>query len=171
MSYRPSRETVSHLRDLYEMEGSYQKVADVLNKGRQTKDFTAYQVRQMLNTDRIAHGEIIDDPTGIKITDAQKRSLQRKTKADSRTYEKSYDDYREKKRSEKATNEIEKRIDDKLNQFESLLETAISGDDVAEIERLEGEISKYQQYKENLREAKEQADNYREWKGIRDKVS
>jgi len=188
MSYTPSNETRQHLADLYEMKGSYQKVADSLNAGRRQKDFTAYQVRRMLNTERVAHGEIQPDPIPVRLTQAQQRSLQRKTKVEGRTYERSYETYRgfrgteaererNRRRAEKTSEGIQARIDGVLKGkdgkpgLEEQLRMARKGGDDAEAQRLISEIRRYQGYKDNLRKAKADAENFQEWKGIREKIS
>jgi hypothetical protein len=182
MAYTPSNETRQHLADLYEMTGSYQKVADSLNAGRRQKDFTAYQVRRMLNTERVAHGEIQPDPIPVNLTQAQQRSLQRKTKVEGQTYERSYETYRgfrgtetererNRRRAEKTSEGIQRRINDKLTDLQSQLRTARKGGDNAEAERLTGEIRRYQGFNDNLRKAKADAENFQEWKGIREKIS
>lgn len=173
MAYTPSKETRRHLRDLYEMRGSYQKVADELNKGRRGNDrFTRYQVRQMLTTKRAAHGEIRDAPVPVRLTEAQQRSLQRKTKVEGRVYEKSYEAYREdERRSEKGIRAIQENINRELRKREAKLEAAMRGGDRAEAVKMREEIRRYQGYNENLRKAQSDAANYQQWKEVRDKVS
>ena len=55
MSYKPNKATISVLRDIYELEGSYAGVARSLNKGRQSDSnkFTARQVSRMLNRENV----------------------------------------------------------------------------------------------------------------------
>ena len=171
MTYTPSKETRQGLRDLYEMRGSYQKVADELNKGRRggSKPFTRYQVRQMLNRKRVAHGEFVDNPTPVRLTEAQKRSLQRKTKEEGAVYRKSYSDYRENpRRSEKAYREIKERIAERRDALQRKKREAI---DRSLADKIQKDIDKYNQFDENLENAVDSADDYTDWKSIRDKVS
>ena len=174
MTYRPSKETISGLRDLYEMRGSYQKVADELNKGRRSgsKPFTKYQVRQMLNRDRVAHGEFVDNPTPVRLTEAQKRSLQRKTKEEGAVYRKSYSDYRENpRRSEKAYRDIKANIEKRRSELQSKKREAMKAGDRSLADKIQKDIDKYNQFDENLENAVDSADDYTDWKSIRDKVS
>tara|TARA_R100000654_G_scaffold46614_2_gene72813 strand:- start:6 stop:530 length:525 start_codon:yes stop_codon:yes gene_type:complete len=174
MTYTPSKETRQGLRDLYEMRGSYQKVADELNKGRRggSKPFTRYQVRQMLNRKRVAHGEFVDNPTPVRLTEAQKRSLQRKTKEEGAVYRKSYSDYRENpRRSEKAYREIKERIAERRDALQRKKREAMKAGDRSLADKIQKDIDKYNQFDENLENAVDSADDYTDWKSIRDKVS
>lgn len=159
---------------MYEMRGSYQKVADELNKGRRSgsKPFTKYQVRQMLNRKRVAHGEFVDNPTPVRLTEAQKRSLQRKTKEEGAVYRRSYSDYRENpRRSEKAYRDIKANIEKRRSELQSKKREAMKAGDRSLADKIQKDIDKYNQFDENLENAVESADDYTDWKEIRDKVS
>lgn len=176
MTYTPSKETRQGLRDLYEMRGSYQKVADELNKGRRSgsKPFTRYQVRQMLNRKTVAHGELVDNPTPVRLTEAQKRSLQRKTKEEGVIYRRSYFDYRDNpRRSEKAYRDIKANIQKKIDEAQAIKREAIKQEGVNSpiAKREQEKIDRYNKYNENLENAVNSADDYTDWKEIRDKVS
>ena len=174
MTYRPSKATIQGLRDLYEMKGSYQKVADELNKGRRSgsRNFTSYQVRQMLKRYRVAHGEFVDNPTPVRLTEAQKRSLQRKTKEESAIYKRSYTEYRENpRRSEKAYREIKERIAERRDALQRKKREAMKAGDRNLAAKIQRDIDKYNQFDENLENAVDSADDYTDWKSIRDKVS
>jgi len=174
------------LRDLYEMRGSYQKVADELNKGRRSNSqpFTRYQVRQMLNRKRVAHGEFVDNPTPVRLTEAQKRSLQRKTKAEGAIYRRSYTEYRDNpRRSEKAYRDIKEEIKVRIEggisprtgkRVKGLQEKkreAMKAGDRSLADKIQKDIDKYNQFDDNLENAVDSADDYTDWKSIRDKVS
>jgi uncharacterized protein involved in exopolysaccharide biosynthesis len=174
MTYRPSKETRRKLRDLYEMKGSYQKVADELNKGRrsESKNFTTYQVRQMLNRKRIARGEYVDNPTPVRLSEAQKRSLQRKTKEEGAVYRKSYTEYRDNpKRSEKAYRDIKANIQKELDILKAKKREAVKSLDTALADEIQKDINKYNTFNDNLENAVDSADDYTDWRTIRDKVS
>jgi hypothetical protein len=174
MTYRPSKETRRKLRDLYEMKGSYQKVADELNKGRrsESKNFTTYQVRQMLNRKRIARGEYVDNPTPVRLSEAQKRSLQRKTKEEGAVYRKSYTEYRDNpKRSEKAYRDIKTNIQKELDILKAKKREAVKSLDTALADEIQKDINKYNTFNDNLENAVDSADDYTDWRTIRDKVS
>ena len=156
------------------MKGSYQKVADELNKGRrsESQNFTRYQVRQMLNRRRIAHGEYVDNPTPVRLTEAQKRSLQRKTKEEGAVYRKSYTEYRENpRRSEKAYRDIKANIEKRRSELQSKKREAMKAGDRALADELQKDIDRYNTFDDNLENAVDSADDYTDWRNIRDKVS
>jgi hypothetical protein len=174
MTYTPSKDTIQGLRDIYEMQGSYRAVAQELNKGRRSdsKQFTEYQVRQMLNRKRISHGEFTDSPKGVRLTPAQQRSLQRKTKESGQVYRKSYSQYRENpRRSEKAYREIKKNIEDKRDALQNKKRQAMKAGDRNLAAKIQKDIDRYNQFDENLENAVDGAEDFTDWKDIRDKVS
>jgi len=174
MTYTPSKDTIQGLRDIYDMQGSYRAVAKELNKGRRSdsKQFTEYQVKQMLKRERIAHGEFTDSPKGVRLTPAQQRSLQRKTKESGQVYRKSYSEYRENpRRSEKAYRDIKANIKEKVDKLKAEKRQARKQLDTALADEKQREIDKYNIYNENLENAVNSADDYTDWKDIRDKVS
>jgi len=174
MTYRPSRDTVQGLRDIYEMQGSYRGVANELNKGRRSdsKQFTEYQVKQMLKRERVAHGEYKNAPKGIRLTPAQQRSLQRKTKESGQVYRKSYSQYRENpRRSEKAYRDIKKNIDEKRSELQDKKRQAMKAGDTSLAAKIQKKIDKYNKFNENLEAAVDGAEDFTDWKDIRDKVS
>lgn len=174
MTYTPSKDTIQGLRDIYEMQGSYRAVAQELNKGRRSdsKQFTEYQVKQMLKRKRVAHGEFTDSPKGVRLTPAQQRSLQRKTKESGQVYRKSYSEYRENpRRSEKAYREIKKNIDEKRSELQDKKRQAMKAGDRSLAAKIQKDIDRYNQFDENLENAVDGAEDFTDWKDIRDKVS
>lgn len=126
----------------------------------------------MLKRKRIAHGEFVDNPTAVRITEAQKRSLQRKTKEEGAIYRKSYSDYRENpRRSEKAYREIKERITQRRDALQRKKREAMKAGDRDLAGKIQEDIDKYNQFNENLENAVNTADDYTDWKEIRDKVS
>jgi hypothetical protein len=149
-------------------------VADELNKGRrsESKNFTTYQVRQMLNRKRIARGEYVDNPTPVRLSEAQKRSLQRKTKEEGAVYRKSYTEYRDNpKRSEKAYRDIKANIQKELDILKAKKREAVKSLDTALADEIQKDINKYNTFNDNLENAVDSADDYTDWRTIRDKVS
>ena len=174
MTYTPSKDTIQGLRDIYEMQGSYRAVAQELNKGRRrdSKQFTEYQVKQMLKRKRIAHGEFTDSPKGVRLTPAQQRSLQRKTKESGQVYRKSYSEYRDNpRRSEKAYRDIKKNIDKKRSELQDKKRQAMKAGDKSLAAKIQKDIDRYNQFDENLESAVDGAEDFTDWKDIRDKVS
>lgn len=174
MTYTPSKDTIQGLRDIYEMQGSYRAVAEELNKGRRSgsKQFTEYQVKQMLKRERVAHGEYKDAPTGVRLTPAQQRSLQRKTKESGQVYRKSYSEYRDNpRRSEKAYRDIKKNIDKKRSELQDKKRLAMKAGDRSLAAKIQKDIDRYNQFDENLENAVDGAKGFTDWKDIRDKVS
>lgn len=171
MSYKPSKDTIDTLRDIYELKGSYAGVARDLNKGRraESKQFTANQVRRMLNRENVGgdgSGYTKENaPLPVNLTDAQQRSLQRKSKETSRTYEKAYDENESK---EEIYNKIKQNIANKRERLVEKRDKLLSQGQRDEAERLLDEINALNKFDEELDETARNARKYKDWKGMQD---
>ena len=175
MSYTPSKETRKVLRDLYEMKGSYAGVARELNKGRRDDDkFSARQVSRMLAQERKrdegAKGgwSNRDKPQGVNLTKAQQRSLQRKSKETSQNYRRTYDDYREKPRSDEALNKIQGNIVNKRERLNRKRDEYMAAGDKGSADKINEQLKRLDRFDDKLNKAAKGAKNYREWKGIKE---
>jgi len=168
-NYTPSRETLSNLREIYELEGSYAATARVLNRGRQRKDFTARQVSRMLRRENVG-GEGSgytkqDAPLPVRLTPAQQRSLQRKAKQTSGTYRRSYEE-------SNAPNEIYESITDNIRKKRERLrreqEKALRFGQRKKADALAKEIQRLNQFDDELKDMADKAKSYKDWKGMQD---
>ena len=168
-TYTPSKETIRTLRDIYELEGSYAATARSLNRGRQRKDFTARQVSRMLarkNVGGEGSGYTKEDaPKPVRLTPAQQRSLQRKSKETSGTYRRAYE-------TSKAPNEIYESITDNIRKKRERLkreqEKALRFGQREKADALAKEIQRLNQFDEDLKEIADKAKSYKDWKRMQD---
>ena len=176
MAYTPSKDTIQNLRDLYELEGSYRATTESLNKGRQSnsKQFTEYQVKQMLKRDRVRDEGAIggwsyrNAPKSIRMSSVQQRSLQRKAKVESGTYKRAFKDYKEEKRSTKAYDKIKKNIDAKRERLTIERRKYMKAGQTKEANALLKKIEALNDFDKNLDSAKGSATNYKKWKALND---
>jgi hypothetical protein len=168
-TYTPSRETVQNLRDLYELEGSYAAVARSLNRGRRQKDFTARQVSRMLNRENVGGSGSgytkQDAPLPVRLSQAQQRSLQRKAKVESGTYRRAYESSDAPK---EIYDSIKKNIDAKRERLKDELSKASAFGQRDKADKLREQIKKLNQFDNELKEAADKAQTYKDWKGMQD---
>lgn len=157
------------MRELYELEGSFAGVARSLNRGRRQKDFTARQVSRMLNRENVGgegSGYTKENaPKPVRLTLAQQRSLQRKAKPTSGTYRKAYE---ESKAPREIYDSIKKNIDNKRKRLRNQLTKATRAGDRKKAQRLRDELKKLNQFDDELKEAADKANTYKDWKGMQD---
>ena len=168
-NYRPSKETLKNLRDLYELEGSFAGVARALNRGRQKKDFTARQVSRMLNRENVGQegsGYTKEDaPKPVRLTPAQQRSLQRKAKQESGTYRRAFE---ESNAPQDIYDSIKRNIDRKRERLRRQEEEATAFGQRDRAEALRDQIRRLNQFDEELKSQADNAKNYKDWKGMQD---
>ena len=181
MSYTPNRDTVATLQELYELEGSYAGVSRRLNKGRSVKDFTPRQVSKMLNRENVGSTgggySKVNKPKGVRLTNAQQRSLQRKSKRTSGTYKKVFkessatdDIYNSiKKNIKNKRNRIQEEIRDLMQQKKKNLKAKQNTKAIdAKIESLREKVKGLYQFDDNLDKAAKTAKDLGSWKKIQD---
>jgi len=176
MAYTPSKDTIQNLRDLYELEGSYRATTESLNKGRQSnsKQFTEYQVKQMLKRDRVRDEGAVggwsyrNAPKPIRMSSAQQRSLQRKAKVESGTYKRAWKDYKEEKRSTKAYDKIKANIDAKRERLKADRKRFMKQGQTKEGNALLKQIEALNSFDDSLDNAKDSATTYKKWKELND---
>lgn len=168
-TYTPSRGTLNTLRELYELEGSFAGVARSLNRGRRQKDFTARQVSRMLNRENVGgegSGYTKENaPKPVRLTPAQQRSLQRKAKRSSGTYRRAYE---QSEAPREIYDSIKENIDNKRLRLRKQLRKATRAGDRKKAERLRDELKRLNQFDDELKEAAEKANTYKDWKGMQD---
>lgn len=168
-NYTPSRETLSNLREIYELEGSYAATARVLNRGRQRKDFNARQIARMLRRKNVGgegSGYTKEDaPQPVRLTPAQQRSLQRKAKKTSGTYRRSYE---ESDAPRAIYDSITENIRNKRDELRREQEKALSFGQRKKADALAKEIQRLNQFDEQLKEMADKAKSYKDWKGMQD---
>lgn len=168
-TYTPSRETLETLREIYELEGSYAGTARVLNRGRQSKDFTPRQISRMLkreNVGRKGSGYTKEAaPAPVVLTPAQQRSLQRKSKETSGTYQRSFE---ESNAPNEIYDSIKNNIEKKRERLRVEQEKALRYGQRDKAEALAKEIQSLNKFDEELNEMAEKAVKYKDWKGMQD---
>jgi len=168
-TYRPSKDTINNLRDLYELEGSYAAVARSLNRGRREKDFTARQVSRMLNRKNVGQKgsgyEKVNEPKPVRLTPAQQRSLQRKAKIESGTYKRAYESS---KAPRAIYDSIKKNIDAKKAELEAKRDEALAFGQRDKAEALTKQIQNLNDFDKDLKEQADKAKTYKDWKGMQD---
>ena len=171
MAYTPSKDTIQNLRDIYELKGSYAGVARDLNKGRQStsKQFTAQQVKRMLNQENVGGDgsgySKQNAPQKTNLSPAQQRSLQRKAKVESRTYEKAY---KQSTKGQQIYIKIKNNIENKRNGLIIKRRKLMKAGQTAEANEVLKEIQALNKFDEDLDEQAKKAKTYKDWKGMQD---
>tara|TARA_R110000751_G_scaffold282844_1_gene386113 strand:- start:2704 stop:3261 length:558 start_codon:yes stop_codon:yes gene_type:complete len=181
MAYKPNKDTVSILQELYELEGSYAGVSRRLNKGRSVKDFTPRQVAKMLNRENVgASGggySKVNKPKGVRLSNAQQRSLQRKSKRPSGTYKTVFKESKApnaiydsiKRNIKNKRNRIQEEIRDLMQQKKKNLKAKQNTKAIdSKIESLREKVKGLYQFDENLDNAAKTAKDLGSWKNIQD---
>jgi len=171
MTYTPSKDTIQNLRDLYELRGSYAGVARDLNKGRRSdsQQFSPNQVKRMLNQ-RNQGGSgsgysKVNDPKPVRLSSAQQRSLQRKAKIESGTYEKAF---KESKAPNAIYDSIKNNISNKRNRLKERRKKLLKQGQKKEADALNKEIQALNKFDEELDKTAKNAKGYKDWKGMQD---